>query len=188
VGRPGLEPGTYGLKVRKSGALVVLPAPIGTRGRPERPECTERSGRCFHESFHARIGRIDSLATECSRDGLSWASRAVAISNDSDLRFPVEQARLRVPVGVVNPSRNYLAGDLRVIATAGAGRHWWATTRREYTSKTTAQYSRPWPVRCWVMSVTHSRSGPSAVNRRFTRSGCAVAAGSRTEQPLYLRR
>jgi hypothetical protein len=31
-----------------------------------------------------------------------------------------------VPVGVVNPSRNYLAGDLRGAATAGAGRHWWA--------------------------------------------------------------
>jgi NYN domain len=51
---------------------------------------------------------------------------ALVISNDSDLRFPVEQARLHVPVGVVNPSRNYLAGDLRGAATAGAGRHWWA--------------------------------------------------------------
>jgi hypothetical protein len=29
---------------------------------------------------------------------------ALVISNDSDLRFPVEQARLHVPVGVVNPS------------------------------------------------------------------------------------
>jgi len=51
---------------------------------------------------------------------------ALVISNDSDLRFPVEQARLHVPVGVVNPSRNYLAGDLRGAASAGAGRHWWA--------------------------------------------------------------
>ena len=50
---------------------------------------------------------------------------ALVISNDSDLRFPVEQARRHVPVGVVNPSRNYLAGDLRGSATAGAGRHWW---------------------------------------------------------------
>ena len=50
---------------------------------------------------------------------------ALVISNDSDLRFPVEQARSRVPVGVVNPSRNYLAGDLRGDASAGAGRHWW---------------------------------------------------------------
>jgi hypothetical protein len=50
---------------------------------------------------------------------------ALVISNDSDLRFPVEQARQRVPVGVVNPSRNYLAGDLRGEPSAGAGRHWW---------------------------------------------------------------
>jgi hypothetical protein len=27
----------------------------------------------------------------------------LVVSNDSDLRFPVEQARLLVPVGVVNP-------------------------------------------------------------------------------------
>ena len=51
---------------------------------------------------------------------------AVVISNDSDLRFPVQQARQRVPVGIVNPSRNYLAGDLRGTADSGAGRHWWA--------------------------------------------------------------
>jgi hypothetical protein len=50
---------------------------------------------------------------------------ALVISNDSDLRFPVEQARRHVPVGVVNPSRNYLAGDLRGVPTAGAGGHWW---------------------------------------------------------------
>jgi len=51
---------------------------------------------------------------------------ALVISNDSDLRFPVQQARLRVPVGVINPSRSYLAGDLRDDPAAGAGRHWWA--------------------------------------------------------------
>jgi hypothetical protein len=51
---------------------------------------------------------------------------ALVVSNDSDLRFPVEQARSHVPVGIVNPSGNYLAGDLRGVATAGAGGHWWA--------------------------------------------------------------
>ncbi len=50
---------------------------------------------------------------------------ALVISNDSDLRFPVEQARQHVPVGIVNPSRNYLAGDLRGTSAEGAGRHWW---------------------------------------------------------------
>jgi hypothetical protein len=51
---------------------------------------------------------------------------ALVISNDSDLRFPVEQARQHVPVGIVNPSRSYLAGDLRGNPTDGVGRHWWA--------------------------------------------------------------
>jgi hypothetical protein len=51
---------------------------------------------------------------------------ALVISNDSDLRFPVEQARQHVPIGVINPSRNYLAGDLRGTASTGAGRHCWA--------------------------------------------------------------
>jgi hypothetical protein len=51
---------------------------------------------------------------------------ALVISNDSDLRLPVQEARNRVPVGVINPSHNYLAGDLRGDPGAGAGRHWWA--------------------------------------------------------------
>ena len=36
---------------------------------------------------------------------------AVMISNDSDLKFPVQTARDRVPVGTVNPSRNLTAGN-----------------------------------------------------------------------------
>lgn len=49
----------------------------------------------------------------------------VVISNDSDLRFPIQFCRQRVPVGTVNPSNGYLAGDLRGEPDAGAGRHWW---------------------------------------------------------------
>ena len=50
---------------------------------------------------------------------------AVLVSNDSDLRLPVQEARRRVPVGLVNPSPNYLAGDLRGRTTDGVGGHWW---------------------------------------------------------------
>jgi hypothetical protein len=56
---------------------------------------------------------------------------ALVISNDSDLRLPVEQARQHVPVGVINPSRNYLAGDLGGAANFGVGRHWWAKLSSE---------------------------------------------------------
>jgi hypothetical protein len=50
---------------------------------------------------------------------------AVVVSNDSDLAFPVRQARLRVPVGLVNPTKNYPAGALNGDPSDGVGGHWW---------------------------------------------------------------
>jgi hypothetical protein len=50
---------------------------------------------------------------------------AIVISNDSDLEFPISYVRDRVPVGLVNPSPNYLAGALRGRPTEGVGNHWW---------------------------------------------------------------
>jgi uncharacterized LabA/DUF88 family protein len=54
---------------------------------------------------------------------------AIVISNDSDLRLPLIEARKRVPVGTVNPSSSFLAGDLRGTPTDGIGGHWWAKLR-----------------------------------------------------------
>ena len=50
---------------------------------------------------------------------------AIVISNDSDLQFPISYARGQVPVGLVNPSSNYLAGALRGQPSDGVGNHWW---------------------------------------------------------------
>lgn len=50
---------------------------------------------------------------------------AVVVSNDSDLKLPVEEARKRVSVGLVNPTRGYPAGALNGSANDGAGGHWW---------------------------------------------------------------
>jgi len=50
---------------------------------------------------------------------------AVVVSNDSDLEYPISFARTRVPIGLVNPSGNYLAGALRGRPTDGVGNHWW---------------------------------------------------------------
>lgn len=50
---------------------------------------------------------------------------AVVVSNDSDLAFPMAEARKLVPVGTVNPSAAYLATDLRGRSQDGVGRHWW---------------------------------------------------------------
>lgn len=50
---------------------------------------------------------------------------AVVISNDSDLEFPIAQARLRVPLGLVNPTPSYRAGKLGGKPSEGVGGHWW---------------------------------------------------------------
>ncbi len=50
---------------------------------------------------------------------------AIVISNDSDLRLPLQRARQRVPVGTVNPGPGTIPGDLRGQPVEGAGRHWW---------------------------------------------------------------
>ena len=47
---------------------------------------------------------------------------ALVISNDSDLRLPVQEVREHVPLGLINPSHNYLAGDLRGSPETGVGR------------------------------------------------------------------
>ncbi|MEU5527681.1 hypothetical protein ABZ744_12145 [Micromonospora chersina] len=50
---------------------------------------------------------------------------AVVISNDSDLAFPVAQARDLIPVGLINPTKNYPAGALSDNPSRGVGGHWW---------------------------------------------------------------
>jgi len=49
---------------------------------------------------------LDALQTPAAMDA------AIVISNDSDLKLPVAQARLRMPLGIVNPGRGYTAGAL----------------------------------------------------------------------------
>ena len=49
----------------------------------------------------------------------------VVVSNDSDLKFPVQFARQRVHVGHVNPRGGYFAGDLAGKPEEGMGSHWW---------------------------------------------------------------
>lgn len=49
---------------------------------------------------------------------------AVVISNDSDLAFPVAEARKRVPVGVINPQAGRVAGALRTGEARVGGGHW----------------------------------------------------------------
>jgi len=50
---------------------------------------------------------------------------AVVISNDSDLAYPVRMMRQKVPLGLVNPTKNYNAGALNGDRSDGVGGHWW---------------------------------------------------------------
>jgi hypothetical protein len=80
------------------------------------------AGATFMGSYAHREekGSDVNVASHLLVDVLTGAiDAAVVISNDSDLRFPVQFTRTRVPVGVVNPSRNHLAGVLR--GSAGDG-------------------------------------------------------------------
>jgi hypothetical protein len=56
---------------------------------------------------------------------------AVVVSNDSDLRWPVQEARRRVPVGMVNPGGGYTAGHLSGVPDCGVGRRWWRTLQAQ---------------------------------------------------------
>jgi hypothetical protein len=67
---------------------------------------------------------------------------AMVFSNDSDLRFPLEEARQRVPVATINPSASPTANDLKGDARAGAGQHWW----RRLKAKDFRNHQLPDPV------------------------------------------
>jgi len=52
----------------------------------------------------------------------------VVVTNDSDLKLPLSEARKRVPVGLLNPGHpkwRPTAGALRASPTDGVGGHWW---------------------------------------------------------------
>ncbi|MCS5720007.1 NYN domain-containing protein [Herbiconiux sp. CPCC 205763] len=55
----------------------------------------------------------------------------IVVSNDSDLEFPVREARKRVPVGLVNPTAGFPAGRLNGDPAEGVGGHWWHRLSRD---------------------------------------------------------
>jgi len=152
-----IEYGTYVARVKT--------APLAVKDSLGRPKLVEPSwpvmiqdgqggqvdGAVFMVSYANREekGSDVNVAAHLLLDVLAGTvDGAVVISNDSDLRFPVEQARERVPVGLVNPSRNFLAGDLRGDPGSGAGRHWWVRlSEADFTGHQlpdpAGQYRRP---------------------------------------------
>ena len=111
-----VELGHYASRVKTS--FQATPDPV--TGRP-------KVSKALVSYFqNEEKGSDVNVASHLLRDVLTNAvDAAVVVSNDSDLRYPVQQARLLVPVGTVNPSPNNLVGDLRGTANDGVGRHWW---------------------------------------------------------------
>jgi hypothetical protein len=64
VGRPGLEPGTYGLKVAIFAGQSHLPALIHRLHARKAQNARAIGGTCFHDCFHATAGRVTATATE----------------------------------------------------------------------------------------------------------------------------
>jgi hypothetical protein len=111
-GRPVIVRPSWPIMVQRNGVAVpdaTFIASVAT---------WEEKGSDVNVASHLLVGVLTGAA-----------EAAVVISNDSDLRWPVQEARRRVPVGMVNPGSGYLAGSLSGPATVGVGRHWWRTLR-----------------------------------------------------------
>lgn len=71
-----------------------------------------------------------NVAAHLLVDVLSEAvDAAMVISNDSDLAYPIREARKLVPVATVNPRSDPTAGKLKGSPTDGVGGHWWWKTQ-----------------------------------------------------------
>ncbi len=128
----------YGIYISK-----VIKRPLATENhqrrpvivRPQWPVTVQRNGLAVPDAtFMASVATYEekgsdvNVAAHLLVDVLAGGfDAAVVISNDSDLRWPVQEARRRVPVGTVNPGSGYTAGQLSGSPGAGVGRHWWRT-------------------------------------------------------------
>jgi hypothetical protein len=121
----------------------VIKRPLATEDKQRKPVITQpcwpvtvqRNGVSVPDAtFMASVATYEekgsdvNVASHLLVDVLAGGFQAaVVISNDSDLRWPVQEARRRIPVGMVNPGSGYTAGHLSDMPGVGAGQHWWRT-------------------------------------------------------------
>jgi uncharacterized LabA/DUF88 family protein len=74
----------------------------------------EEKGSDVNVASHLLLGVLDRRV-----------DAAVVISNDSDLAFPLKEARKRLPIGLINPRSDNTAGALMGSKNYGVGGHWW---------------------------------------------------------------
>lgn len=154
-----IELGHYVARVKRAPLAVRAPGSSGVPQlvRPQWPIMVQDgagvpvSNGTFMASYANREekGSDVNVASHLLVDVLTRrVDAAVVISNDSDLRFPVQFARQHVPVGVINPSSNRLAGALHGRPDTGAGRHWWyqltaSDLKRHQLTDPAGGYRRP---------------------------------------------
>jgi hypothetical protein len=98
------------------------PVMVQDRGGSPSPDAKFMVSHAYREEKGSDV----NVASHLLLDVLGgMVDAAIVISNDSDLRFPIQQARERVPVGTVNPSSSRLAGALKGDPGEGVGGHWW---------------------------------------------------------------
>lgn len=126
----------------------VTTAPLAVMGRTGKPVITrpdwpmkiqDGTQREIPDArFMASVARREekgsdvNVASHLLIDVLTHAiDCALVVSNDSDLAFPISFAREHVPVGLINPTRGYLAGKLAGDHNIGEGGHWWYQLKAE---------------------------------------------------------
>ena len=129
-----IELGTYVARVATNPLAIQ-----GPRGRPvivtaDWPIMVKDKGGSDvpDATFMASVARREekgsdvNVATHLLVDVLGASVDGIAvISNDSDLKLPIQIARQHVPVGLINPTRGFPAGALNASPSVGAGNHWW---------------------------------------------------------------
>jgi hypothetical protein len=120
----------------------VTTAPLALKGKKDRPELVtaawpvmvkDQTGTAVPSAdFFVSVARREEKGSDVSVASHllidlfeERIDAAIVISNDSDLAFPVNEARKRIPVGTVNPTRGYPAGKLAGAPSDGVGAHWW---------------------------------------------------------------
>jgi hypothetical protein len=111
--KPGSPP-----EIVRSGWPVMVQSALGT----PQPDALFMVSTLHQEEKGSDVNVAGHLLVDTLEGAID---AAVVVSNDSDLRFPVQFVRQRIPVGLMNPRGGACAGDLRGRPEDGAGRHWW---------------------------------------------------------------
>ncbi|MCW2843474.1 MAG: hypothetical protein JWN22_1390 [Nocardioides sp.] len=133
-----VEYGTYVSRVKM--------APVATKDRKGRPVLVGpqwplvvqdglrqpvQSGTFLVSYLHTEEKGSDvNVATRMLIDVLrAEVDAVVMVSNDSDLKLPVTEAKALVPVGLINPGKGYPA--MPGVPDEGVGHHWWHSLAQE---------------------------------------------------------